>query len=57
MAKDSAFAAPGFGRARRQAEEKKKMPRGSAQAIEKARSRQENQRKSNTFPLIFFAQA
>jgi hypothetical protein len=31
------------------------LPGGSAQLIEKARSRQENPRKSKPFSLIFFA--
>jgi hypothetical protein len=55
MAKDSAFAAPGFGRAGGASGAKEKRAWGSAQAFEKARFGQENPRKSKLFPLIFFA--
>jgi hypothetical protein len=38
-------------------EKKKKMPRGSAQPLEKARFGQGNPRKSKPFSLMDFAQA
>jgi hypothetical protein len=38
-------------------QKKKKEPGGSAQALEKAHSRQENPRKSKPFPLMVLARA
>jgi hypothetical protein len=55
MAKDSTPAAPGSGCAGGASGGKEKNAWGSAQAFEKARSGQENPRKSKLFPLIFFA--
>jgi hypothetical protein len=56
MAKDSAFAAPGFGRAGGASGAKEKRAWGSAQAFEKARFGQENPRKSKLFSLIGLVQ-
>jgi hypothetical protein len=46
-----------FGRDGGPAGEQEKIPRGSAQALEKAQFRQENPRKSKPFPLIVFGRA